>query len=247
MISGKSPIKRIGERSGNKGDRSEAAGIRSAGVRGSSMIYVVLLITLMAVLSSGYMAISRYNIQAAINGRKYMEAQITAKTIHSSFCQAVSSGEAESIRKAWEYFEEDCILVREEYDEMVEESDPDAEDQEEDKDGEAEDRWERYLRHALGEKDYVLQGETAESDEAPEIHITVSLKPLDEIAYVHTKVKYNGYEFSLKADIALDQNGRAVIKNRGAGRRRGKEAEIYLDGDGIYRYYGDESLEKSEN
>ena len=33
--------------------------------RGSSLMYVVLLMTLLAVLSSGYMAISRYNMKAA--------------------------------------------------------------------------------------------------------------------------------------------------------------------------------------
>ena len=31
--------------------------------RGSSLMYVVLLMTLLAVLSSGYMAISRYNMK----------------------------------------------------------------------------------------------------------------------------------------------------------------------------------------
>ena len=35
--------------------------------RGSSLMYVVLLMTLLAVLSSGYMAISRYNMKAALN------------------------------------------------------------------------------------------------------------------------------------------------------------------------------------
>lgn len=61
--------------------------------RGSSLMYVVLLMTLLAVLSSGYMAISRYNMKAALKNRRYMEAQLSAKTIHRSFCEAVSSGE----------------------------------------------------------------------------------------------------------------------------------------------------------
>lgn len=40
--------------------------------RGSSLMYVVLLMTLLAVLSSGYMAISRYNMKAALKNRRYM-------------------------------------------------------------------------------------------------------------------------------------------------------------------------------
>ena len=66
--------------------------------RGSSLMYVVLLMTLLTVLSSGYMAISRYNMKAALNSRRYMEAQLSSKTIHRSFCEAVSSGESPAMR-----------------------------------------------------------------------------------------------------------------------------------------------------
>ena len=72
--------------------------------RGSSLMYVVLLMTLLAVLSSGYMAISRYNMKAALKNRRYMEAQLSAKTIHRSFCEAVSSGESPSMDLIWQTF-----------------------------------------------------------------------------------------------------------------------------------------------
>ena len=99
--------------------------------RGSSLMYVVLLMTLLAVLSSGYMAISRYNMKAALNNRRYMEAQLSAKTIHRSFCEAVSSGESPAMNLIWQNFQEDCDRVREEFDAMM-----DEEEAEEGEDGE---------------------------------------------------------------------------------------------------------------
>ena len=89
--------------------------------RGSSLMYVVLLMTLLAVLSSGYMAISRYNMKAALKNRRYMEAQLSAKTIHRSFCEAVSSGESPAMNLIWQNFQEDCDRVREEFDAMMDE------------------------------------------------------------------------------------------------------------------------------
>ena len=99
--------------------------------RGSSLMYVVLLMTLLAVLSSGYMAISRYNMKAALKNRRYMEAQLSAKTIHRSFCEAVSSGESPAMNLIWQNFQEDCDRVREEFDAMM-----DEEEAEEGEDGE---------------------------------------------------------------------------------------------------------------
>ena len=89
--------------------------------RGSSMIYVVLLMTLLSVLSCGYMAVSRHNMQAALDSRRYMEAQLSAKTIHRSFCEAVSSGDSTAMNLVWQSFQEDCDRVREEFDAMMDE------------------------------------------------------------------------------------------------------------------------------
>lgn len=142
--------------------------------RGSSLMYVVLLMTLLTVLSGGYMAISRYNMKAALNSRRYMEAQLSSKTIHRSFCEAVSSGESPAMNLIWQSFQEDCDRLREEFDEMMDEEEAEEgedgelkaeassleEDMatEEDTAAEEEIRWERYLYHALGNKEYVVRG-----------------------------------------------------------------------------------------
>lgn len=77
----------VGNRRGWSGRRGE---------QGSSLIYVILSITLLSVFSCGYMAVSRYQMKSALTGKSYMEAQITAKTIHSTFCGAVASGKSEA-------------------------------------------------------------------------------------------------------------------------------------------------------
>ena len=151
----------VGNRRGWSGRRGE---------QGSSLIYVILSITLLSVFSCGYMAVSRYQMKSALTGKSYMEAQITAKTIHSTFCGAVASGKSEAANSIWRCFEEDSHMVREEYDEMMddEEAGEDGEEGEEEipaeamegygtgygfnghgRDTEPKSRWERYLHHAL--------------------------------------------------------------------------------------------------
>ena len=145
--------------------------------RGSSLMYVVLLMTLLAVLSSGYMAISRYNMKAALKNRRYMEAQLSAKTIHRSFCEAVSSGESPAMNLIWQNFQEDCDRVREEFDAMMDEEEAEegedgelkaesfsSEEDTDTTDAEEELRWERYLYHALGNKKYVVRGKGCSED-----------------------------------------------------------------------------------
>lgn len=239
--------------------------------RGSSLMYVVLLMTLLAVLSSGYMAISRYNMKAALNSRRYMEAQLSSKTIHRSFCEAVSSGESPAMNLIWQSFQEDCDRLREEFDEMMDEEEAEegedgelkAEassleegmDAEEDMAAEEEIRWERYLYHALGNKEYVVRGKGVSEDsdvidddaaEAPAadspttIDITLTAQPLKSLATVHTRVVSSGYSFSLMADIVFDGRDGSVMVIRKPYRSSGgdgPEVKVYLNGNGVYRYY----------
>ena len=239
--------------------------------RGSSLMYVVLLMTLLAVLSGGYMAISRYNLKAALSRRRYMEAQLSAKTIHRSFCEAVSSGESPAMNLIWQSFQEDCDRLREEFDEMMDEEEAEEgedgelkaeassleEDMatEEDTAAEEEIRWERYLYHALGNKEYVVRGKGVSEDsdvidddaaEAPAadspttIDITLTAQPLKSLATVHTRVVSSGYSFSLMADIVFDGRDGSVMVIRKPYRSSGgdgPEVKVYLNGNGVYRYY----------
>ena len=233
--------------------------------RGSSLMYVVLLMTLLTVLSSGYMAISRYNMKAALNSRRYMEAQLSSKTIHRSFCEAVSSGESPAMNLIWQSFQEDCDRLREEFDEMMDEEEAEegedgelkaeASSLEEGMDAEEDMAWDRYLYHALGNKEYVVRGKGVSEDsgvidddaaEAPAadspttIDITLTAQPLKSLATVHTWVVSSGYSFSLMADIVFDGRDGSVMVIRKPYRSSGgdgPEVKVYLNGNGVYRYY----------
>ena len=63
---------------------------------GSSMVYVILMITLMVTLSCGYMVISHRSLQSALRTRKYLKASLSAKSMHRGFCEAVSRGDSPS-------------------------------------------------------------------------------------------------------------------------------------------------------
>ena len=64
---------------------------------GGSLLYVIFFVTLLSILSCGYMAASKYHIRAALKNRAYMEARLTARMIHNSFCEAVRMGESEAL------------------------------------------------------------------------------------------------------------------------------------------------------
>lgn len=248
------------------GNRGRGRNTGRCGERGSSMIYVILFITLLAVFTCGYMSIAGYNRKTTKNSRNYMEAQLAAKTIHRTFCESVSSGESEAMNCIWQSFEEDCSQVREEYEEMLADEDEDgddgmegsvdygAEDSVDDGAEDAEDngipgseagsRWERYLYHALGDKEYIIRGTNVQSGDASEENvetdITLTARPLGETAQVHTRVTCNGYTFSMRADIVFDDSDGAVMTiGWSTYSRSGRNVEIYLNGNGVYRYYED--------
>ena len=228
--------------------RADCPVVRNTGACGGSMLYVILLVTLLSVLSTGYLAVSNYNMKAILVSRSYMEAQLTAKMIHRSFCEAVSSGDSEAMNLVWRRFEEDCDRTQEAFDAMMEED-----QEEEDKtDGEPdlsdadpeESRWERYLNQALGNKEYTASGSTSQEKNGPKVDITLTALPLQAFAKVHTQVKCNGYHFSLMADIVFDDRDGAVMtlpnpyRSREAGT---SDLKIYLNGNGVCRYYEETS------
>ena len=75
--------------------------------RGGSMIYVIMLMTMFVILSTGFLYMSRYSLEAVLQNRSYMEAQAAAKMIHQSYCLDVSSGSSAAMTRIWEEFEED--------------------------------------------------------------------------------------------------------------------------------------------
>lgn len=121
--------------------------------KGSSLIFVILLITLLSVFSAGYAAISAYYVKSARMSADYMEARLAAKTIHRSFCEAVSSGASPAANGIWELFEEDCCLVWEEFEELTEESDEDTEEGE----GGEDSREEAYEEDEASDEIWVME------------------------------------------------------------------------------------------
>ena len=213
------------------------------GDRGSSMVYVILFVTLLAIFSCGYMAISRFNMKSTLNSRSYMEAQLMAKTIHRTFSESVGREGSAVMDSIWQCFEADCETAYKEYNIMIgleagkggnrekeyDDNTPEANGNE---------RWKRYLTHTLGDKEYVMKGSgSVPGKDGVTVDITVRAKPLHHYANVCTKVVCNGYTFSMKADIVFDNSDDALMAGSSRYRRSGVGGEIYLDGNGVYRYY----------
>lgn len=96
---------------------------------GGSLLYVIFFVTLLSILSCGYMAASKYHIRAALKNRAYMEARLTARMIHNSFCEAVRMGESEALGLLMDEFENDSsdLEADEENDDIDEENGIDEE------------------------------------------------------------------------------------------------------------------------
>ena len=97
QMEGHKPMKRRFHRKNKKISRTE----------GGSLLYVIFFVTLLSILSCGYMAASKYHIRAALKNRAYMEARLTARMIHNSFCEAVRMGESEALGLLMDEFEND--------------------------------------------------------------------------------------------------------------------------------------------
>lgn len=212
--------------------------------KGSSMVYVILFITLLSLFSCGYMAISKYNMKSTLDSRNYIEARLTAKSIHRTFCESLSRDGSDVMDSIKQCFESDCTLVREEYDRM-----PEAEEGSAEEEGEAgseqahglftDERWERYLCHVLGEKEYVMRG-TGKQKDGVKVAITVKAKPLRGFVAVTTKTECNGYRFSMRADIVFDHSQERLNGRNFRFRTSGRSKRAYLEGNAVYTYYEDE-------
>ena len=145
--------------------------------RGGSMIYVIMLMTMFVILSTGFLYMSRYSLEAVLQNRSYMEAQAAAKMIHQSYCLDVSSGSSAAMNRIWEEFEEDCLSL-------------------------AGRRGAAELTEALEALENRAHGYGETGDLAVEMVLTA--RPARGEATVDTQVTRHGYTFRLGAEIRFD-------------------------------------------
>lgn len=205
--------------------------------QGGSMIYVIMLMAMLAIMSTGFLYMSHYSLESVLHNREYMEAQATAKMIHQSFCMDVSGGSSAAMNRIWEEFEEDGLMMAES--------------------GDGED-----ILEALKRKEYSAEGRGENADLT--VEITLTARPGNGEATVTTRVTRHGFTFSLGADIRFDDtDGETLIiplpqkdESGEGGADTGEEgmpeggsqedsAEngtpdslcFYMRGLGVYRYY----------
>lgn len=210
---------------------------------GSSLIYVVFMVALLSVVSVGYMCMADHNMRYLIRARKYREARTAAKSIHQSFCEAVSCGDSEAMDKIWDMFEEDCSEVREE----MEALEAEASEEEEGEDTEEEEcgyDWKLLLVERLEEKEYTAVGHGKHEKKNMEVEITLRAVPAKGQAFVHTAVTYSGYRISLAAQILFDNKSGELIEipppEGGSWQEACEAAAFCRTGNGVYRYYEEE-------
>ncbi len=149
---------------------------------GGSLLYVIFFVTLLSVLSCGYMAATKYHIHAALKNRAYMEARLTTRMIHNSFCEAVRMGESEALGLLMDEFENDV-----------------SEDEEDEQDNTEAD---------LEDKEYITEGEGSYTDEKGDlctVRIRLKAHPLRETAFVDTWTKIGGFSMHLESEVSLGE------------------------------------------
>ena len=160
---------------------------------GGSLLYVIFFVTLLSILSCGYMAASKYHIRAALKNRAYMEARLTARMIHNSFCEAVRMGESEALGLLMDEFENDSsdLVADEENDDIDEESVIDKEND---------------IYEELEDKEYMTVGEGSYTDENGDpctVRIRLKAYPVRGTAFVDTWTKTGGFSMHLESEVPL--------------------------------------------
>lgn len=173
---------------------------------GASLLYVIFFITLLSVFACGFMAISQYHIRSALKNRAYMEARLTTRMIHRSFCQAVSSGESDAFRLLWNQYEEDRFLLEEELENAEEDGEEEPEALDTDNEEEATDL-EESIAQELSEKEYITEGEGTYLDQKGtrcKVRIRLKIYPVQEMAVVDTWTDISGFTMHLDGEIPLE-------------------------------------------
>ena len=173
---------------------------------GGSLLYVIFFITLLSVFACGFMAVSQYHIRSALKNRAYMEARLTTRMIHKSFCEAVSLGESDALRLLWNQYEEDRFLLEDELENSEEDPEGDSSVDDADNDEEIIDP-EESIAQELSEKEYVTEGEGTYLDQKGKeckVRIRLKLYPVQEKAIIDTWTDISGFTMHLDGEIPLE-------------------------------------------
>lgn len=157
---------------------------------GGSLLYVIFFVTLLSVLACSYMAVTRYHIHAALKNRSYMEARLTTRMIHNSFCEAVRLGESEAFVLLMDEFENDRLEQEREESER-EENGIEEKDIDED----------------LENKEYMIQGEGNYTDEKGNpcsVRIRLRAYPGQGTAFTDTWTQIGEFSMHLESEVTLE-------------------------------------------
>lgn len=157
---------------------------------GGSLLYVIFFVTLLSVLACSYMAVTRYHIHAALKNRSYMEARLTTRMIHNSFCEAVRLGESEAFVLLMDEFENDRLEQEREESER-EENGIEEKDIDED----------------LENKEYMIQGEGNYTDEKGNpcsVCIRLRAYPGQGTAFTDTWTQIGEFSMHLESEVTLE-------------------------------------------
>jgi hypothetical protein len=73
---------------------------------GGSLLFVIWMMTVMAVLFTGYLSMAEYHFKYTREMRARREGLAAAKSIHRSFCEAVAEGNSQAMNQIWDLYEE---------------------------------------------------------------------------------------------------------------------------------------------
>ena len=162
---------------------------------GGSLLYVIFFVTLLSVLACSYMAVTRYHIHAALKNRSYMEARLTTRMIHNSFCEAVRLGESEALVLLMDEFENDRLEQERE------------EGEREEKNIEENGIEEKDIDEDLENKEYMIQGEGNYTDEKGNpcsVCIRLRAYPGQGTAFTDTWTQIGEFSMHLESEVTLE-------------------------------------------
>ena len=157
---------------------------------GGSLLYVIFFVTLLSVLACSYMAVTRYHIHAALKNRSYMEARLTTRMIHNSFCEAVRLGESEAFVLLMDEFENDRL-------------EQESEESEREENGIEE----KDIDEDLENKEYMIQGEGNYTDEKGNpcsVRIRLRAYPGQGTAFTDTWTQIGEFSMHLESEVTLE-------------------------------------------